>query len=101
MKTLAQEIKDATDDKVNAARLELRTLVQRLDSELSKFGLVVHLTAVNQLSGLAQYRQQVMQMEAAELQRQHDLRAQEQAAKRQQAAFEAAAKQQKPDLVAQ
>jgi hypothetical protein len=82
-------------------RLELRTLVQRLDSELSKFGLVTHWTAVNQLSTLVQYRQQVMQMEAAEMQRQHDLRRQEQEAKQRQAAFEKAQATQNPELIAQ
>jgi hypothetical protein len=75
--------------------------VQRLDSKLSKFGLVTHLTAVHQPSTLLQYRQQVMQMEAAEMQRQHNLRRQEQEAKQRTAEFEKAQAAQKPELVAQ
>ena len=43
----------------------------------------------------------VMQMEAAEMQRQHDLRRQEQEAKQRTAAFEKAQAAQKPELVAQ
>lgn len=99
MKTLAEEVKAATEDKVSAARLELRTLVQRIDADLNKFELHVHGAAIAQLQVLMQYRQQVMQMEAAEMQRQHQLRAQEQAAKGQQAAFEKAQAIQKPQMV--
>jgi hypothetical protein len=59
------------------------------------------MAAVNQLNTLVQFRQQQLQMEAAEMQRQHHLRRQEQEVKQRAAAFEAAqqARKQKPELV--
>lgn len=94
MKTLAQEVKDLTDDKVNAARLQLKTLTNRLDGELSGFELHTHMACLAILQTLCQHRQQVMQMEAAEMQRQHALKQQEQQAKAQAQAFERAKEQQ-------
>ena len=73
----------------------------RLDADLNKFALHTHGAAIAQLQVLMQYRQQVMQMEAAEMQRQHQLRAQEQETKQRAAAFEKAQAAQKPELIAQ
>lgn len=69
IKTLEQEVRDATDDQVNAARLRLKTTIHEIDNQLNKLTLATHLTAVQILATMAQHRQQILSQEAAELQR--------------------------------
>lgn len=69
MKTLEEEVRDATDDQVNAARLRLKTKIHEIDNQLNKLTLATHLTAVQILATMAQHRQQILSQEAAELQR--------------------------------
>jgi hypothetical protein len=82
IKSLEQEVRAATDDQVNASRLRVRTKLNEIDGDLNKFTLAEHLTIVNMLGTMVQHRQQVLSQEAAEMQRQHQMKAhQEQLAK--------------------
>lgn len=81
MKTLEQEVRTATDDRVNGSRLRVRTKANEIDSELNKFTLSEHITVISLLETMCKHRQQEMQLAAAEMQRQHGLEAQERADK--------------------
>lgn len=93
MKTLEQEVRTATDDRVNGSRLRVRTKANEIDSELNKFTLSEHITVISLLETMCKHRQQEMQLAAAEMQRQHGLEQQERADKAR-AAMEQRAKMQ-------
>jgi hypothetical protein len=71
VKTLQEEVRNATDDKVNADRLSEHTTSKRIDAELNAFPLHVHQAIVNSLQVKLNLRQQSMSIAAAEYQRQH------------------------------
>lgn len=97
MKTLEQEVRTATDDRVNGSRLRVRTKANEIDSELNKFTLSEHITVISLLETMCKHRQQEMQLAAAEMQRQHGLKQQaeqEERADKARAAMEQRAKMQ-------
>jgi hypothetical protein len=77
MKSLEQEVRNATDDQVNASRLRVRTSSQSIDADLNKFTLSEHITIISLLETMCKHRQQEMQLAAAEMQRQQGMKQQE------------------------
>lgn len=70
MKTLEQEVRNATDDKVNADRLAEHTAAKRIDNELNQLPIHVHAAVLADLNVKLNLREQAMKMYAAEWQRQ-------------------------------
>lgn len=74
LKTLEQEVRNATDERVNQSRLRVRTQSQSIDADLNKFTLSEHITIISLLETMCKHRQQEMQLAAAEMQRQHGMK---------------------------